>query len=137
MEPAQFPPEQSIPVNNTEDDSEYVTYKVANRISYPNIKSLCTNAQNIREELHKNISADILKHLDTFIQDIKNMCKSTSKYLDYEEVERDLEWIVEYYKKQEWNNVTRWLGNIDSSLREMWTNYMDIITASKNKNRTK
>lgn len=65
------------------------------------------------------------------------MCKSTSKYLDYEEVEHDLEWIVEYYKKQEWNNVTRWLGNIDSSLREMWTNYMDIITASKNKNRTK
>ncbi len=101
------------------------------RLSYTIIKELYTEVQAIRAELHKSQSEEILYRLDVLIDEIHKLSKSSSIYLNTEEVVSDLEWIIEYYDKQEWNNVTRWLSNIDSSLREMWSNYIEKITAKK------
>lgn len=102
------------------------------RLNYERIKELCTEAQYLRVELHVSQSKEILNRLEAFIKELHNLKKSTSKHLDYEEVMSDLDWIIEYTKDEEWNNVTRWLSNIDSSLREMWSHYMDSINKSKN-----
>lgn len=102
------------------------------RLSYAKIKELYTEAQEIRSELHKSQSEEILNRLDAFIDEIHRISKSSSTYLDSDEVASDLEWIIEYYEKKEWLNVTRWLCNIDSSLREMWSNYIEKIIAHKN-----
>ena len=44
-----------------------------------------------------------------------------------------MEWLNEYYEKQSWNDVTRWLTNIDSTLRETFSMYMDELKKSKEK----
>ena len=42
------------------------------------------------------------------------------------------EWLKEYYEEESWNAVSRWLANIDSTLRETFSLYMDIIKNIKN-----
>jgi septum formation inhibitor MinC len=102
------------------------------RLNYEKIKELCTEAQYLRVELNKSQSKEIRARLDTFLQELHKLRKSTSKHLDSDEVMSDVAWITQYIKADEWNNVTRWLSNIDSSLREMWSHYMDSINKSKN-----
>lgn len=106
----------------------------AKRFSYAKIKELYTEAQAIRSELHKTQSEEILNRLDAFIDEIHKISKSSSAYLDSNEVQSDLEWIIEYYEKKEWLNVTRWLSNIDGSLREMWSDYMDKLKKAHGEN---
>jgi len=55
-----------------------------------------------------------------------------TKYLNSDEVMSDAGWIAEYIRK-EWNNVARWLSNIDNSLREMWSQYIKQIIENKKK----
>ncbi|ADR34377.1 hypothetical protein Sulku_1716 [Sulfuricurvum kujiense DSM 16994] len=112
---------------------EYIgeTAPKSKRLNYERIKELCTEAQYLRVELNKSQTEDITKRLDTFIEELKQLQKSTSKYLDSDEVMSDLEWIVEYIHKEEWINVTRWLSNIDSSIREMWSHYIEQIIKHK------
>lgn len=102
------------------------------RLNYEKIKELCSEAQYLRVELNKSQSKEIRARLDTFLQELHKLQKSTSKHLDSDEVISDVAWITQYIKADEWNNVTRWLSNIDSSLREMWSHYMDSINKSKN-----
>lgn len=117
--------------------SESTTTTKSQRLNYEHIKELCRRVQSIREQLHKSQDKEILEQLDQLIEDIGELEKSTSKYLEADEVLSDLEWIVEYYEKQEWSNVTRWLSNIDSSLREMWSCYIEKILAKKNADQIK
>jgi hypothetical protein len=105
-----------------------------NRLSYPKIKELREEIQALRIELHKSQSKETLERLDAFIVEIQKLTKSSSKYLDVNELHSDLEWIIEYYKKKEWPSVTRWLSNIDSTMYEMWSAYMNKLKAEKNKN---
>lgn len=102
------------------------------RLNYEKIKELCTEAQYLRVELNKSQSKEMRARLDTFLQELHKLRKSTSKHLDSDEVMSDVAWITQYIKADEWNNVTRWFSNIDSSLREMWSHYMDSINKSKN-----
>lgn len=106
----------------------------AKRFSYAKIKELYTEAQEIRSELHKNQSEEVLERLDLFIDEIRKTTKSSSSYLNSDEVQSDLEWIIEYYEKKEWLNVTRWLSNIDGSLRDMWSDYMDKLKKAHGEN---
>lgn len=113
------------------ESSSETTLK-SKRLNYEKIKELCTEAQYLRVELNKSQSKEMRARLDTFLQELHRLRKSTSKYLDSDEVMSDVAWITQYIKADEWNNVTRWLSNIDSSLREMWSHYMDSIHKSKN-----
>jgi len=38
-----------------------------------------------------------------------------------------MKWLKEYYKEESWNDVTRWLTNIDSTLRETFSCYMEAL----------
>jgi len=108
------------------------TTSKSKRLNYEKIKELCTEAQYLRVELNKSQSKEIRDRLDTFLEELRKLRKSTSKHLDSDEVISDVAWITQYVQKEEWDNVTRWLSNIDSSLREMWSGYMDSINKSKN-----
>jgi hypothetical protein len=102
------------------------------RLNYERVKELCIEAQYLRIELNKSQSKEICDRLEIFVEELRKLRKSTSKHLDSDEVMSDIEWILEYTRKGEWDNVARWLSNIDSSLREMWSGYMNSITKSKN-----
>ncbi len=121
------PPQIDIVYESTSE-----TTLKSKRLNYEKIKELCTEAQYLRVELNKSQSKEIRARLDTFLQELHKLRKSTSKHLDSDEVMSDVVWITQYIKADEWNNVTRWLSNIDSSLREMWSHYMDSINKSKN-----
>ena len=112
------------------------TTSKSKRLNYERIKELCTEAQYVRVELNKSQSKEVRDRLDAFIEELRKLQKSTSKHLDSDEVMSDVEWILEYTQKGEWDNVTRWLSNIDSSLREMWSGYMDSINKSKNEEKS-
>lgn len=101
--------------------------KKSNRLNYARIKELCEEAESLRVELNKSQPKSTRDRLDGFIENIRKLSKSSSKHLNTDEINSDAEWIVEYYQKGEWSNVTRWLSNINSSLREMWSGYMDSL----------
>lgn len=65
--------------------------------------------------------------LDELIKRLNELTQSKSKIADYDELKSDIEWLEEYYEKKSWNDVTRWLTNIDSTLRETFSQYMDAI----------
>lgn len=116
------------------DESTSVTISKSKRLKYERIKELYTEAQAIRVELHKSQSKDVLDRLEAFIEELNKLKKSSSKYLNTDEIMSDVEWIIEYKQNKEWLHVTRWLSNIDSSLREMWSQYIEkIIARKKNK----
>lgn len=121
------PPQGDIVYESTSE-----TTLKSKRLNYEKIKELCTEAQYLRVELNKSQSKETCARLDTFLQELRRLQKSTSKHLDSDEVMSDVAWITQYIKADEWNNVARWLSNIDSSLREMWSHYMDSINKSKN-----
>jgi len=101
------------------------------RLNYEKVKELYTEAQSIRVELNKSQSEEIRARLDDFIDEIQKLQKSSSKYLDSDEVMSDIDWIIEYAQAEKWNDVARWLCNLDSSLREMWSQYIEQIIALK------
>jgi hypothetical protein len=45
-----------------------------------------------------------------------------------------MEFLQEYCEEQSWSDVTRWLTNIDSTLRETFSHYMEEL---KNLKKTK
>jgi hypothetical protein len=107
------------------------------RLNYEKIKEFYTEAQAIRAELNASQSKEVLDRLDAFIDELRELDKSTSKYLNSDEVMSDIEWIIEYVEKEEWDNVTRWLSNIDSSIREMWSHYIEQIIKHKKSSEAK
>jgi hypothetical protein len=65
--------------------------------------------------------------LDEVIHKLDELVKSKSKVADYDELKSDIEWLKEYYEKESWNDVTRWLTNIDSTLRETFSRYVEVV----------
>lgn len=120
------------PETSIENISGTTSTTKSKRLNYEYIRERCNQAKSLREQLPKSQTMEIQEELENFIEEIKKLDQSASKYLDADEVMSDLEWITEYYEKKEWNNVTRWLSNIDSSLREMWSDYIEKILINKN-----
>ena len=100
------------------------------KLNYQTIKEMCELQTEAREQImstkYKN-TPDTDK-LDKFIEQLEEMFQSKSKYADFDELKNDLEWIEQYYKNESWDNLTRWLTNIDSSLREFWSDYIEKTT---------
>jgi hypothetical protein len=69
--------------------------------------------------------------LDEVIYKLDELVKSKSKIADYDELKSDMEWLKEYYDEESWNDVTRWLTNIDSTLRETFSHYMEALKTFK------
>jgi len=65
--------------------------------------------------------------LDDVIQKLDELVKSKSKIADFDELKSDMEWLKEYYEEESWSDVTRWLTNIDSTLRETFSQYMENL----------
>jgi hypothetical protein len=65
--------------------------------------------------------------LDEMICKLDELVKSKSKIADFDELKSDMEWLKEYYEEGSWSDVTRWLSNIDSTLRETFSQYMDAV----------
>jgi t-SNARE complex subunit (syntaxin) len=112
------------------EDSSETIFK-SKRLNYEKVKELYTEAQSIRVELNKSQSEEIRARLDDFIDEIQKLQKSSSKYLNSDEVMSDIDWIIEYAQAEKLNDVARWLCNLDSSLREMWSQYIEQIIALK------
>lgn len=65
--------------------------------------------------------------LDEVIDKLDELVKSKSKIADYDELKSDMEWLKEYYRDESWSDTTRWLTNIDSTLRETFSCYMEAL----------
>ena len=65
--------------------------------------------------------------LDEVIRKLDELVTSKSKIADYDELKSDMEWLKEYYEEESWSDVTRWLTNIDSTLRETFSQYMEAL----------
>jgi hypothetical protein len=65
--------------------------------------------------------------LDNAISLIKELSKSKSKISNFDELKSDIQFLEEYYQEESWNDVTRWLTNIDSTLRETFSSYIETI----------
>ncbi|MBC8495684.1 hypothetical protein H8D36_06025, partial [archaeon] len=50
-----------------------------------------------------------------------------------DELRSDIEWLKEYYEEESWNDTARWITNIDSTLRETFSAYMDKIKKVRDK----
>ena len=73
--------------------------------------------------------------LDDVIKQLDELTSSKSKLVDFDSLKSDIEFLKEYYKEKSWGDVIRWLSNIDSELRDSFSNYMDAIkNTSKDKN---
>lgn len=85
------------------------------------LTQLMTKARiNIRDNRDTALLDEVLEKLDALVD-------SKSKLADYDELKSDMEWLREYYAKEAWNDVTRWLVNIDSTLRETFSQYIEAI----------
>ena len=105
------------------------------KLNYPIVKELCqlvTDARiNIRDTRHLEIVDT--KLLDEVIEKLNELVSSKSKLADFDELESDIEWLEEYYKEKSWSDTTRWLTNIDSTLREAFSYYMEELKKVKGK----
>ena len=99
------------------------------KLNYPTVKELCqlmTDARiNIRDTRHlETVNTELL---DEVIEKLNELVASKSKLVDFDELKSDMEWLEEYYEEESWNDTTRWLTNIDSTLREAFSSYMDKL----------
>jgi hypothetical protein len=101
------------------------------KLNYQMIKDLCLQSTQARVELTRSQTQAEFDMLELFIAEVEKLDEITSKFVQLDEVQSDLEWIKLYYEQKEWDCVTRWLTNIDSSLREMWSQYIEQIVALK------
>lgn len=103
-------------------------------LKYEVVKEFSELITQARQEIRssKN-SKPITLSLDKVIEKLDELIDTDSKLADYTELKSDMEWLNEYYEEQSWNDVTRWLTNIDSTLRETFSMYMDELKKSKEK----
>lgn len=72
--------------------------------------------------------------LNEVIDKLEKLIKSKSKIADFDELKSDIQWLKKYYRDESWNDVTRWLTNIDSTLRETFSSYMESLKSLSNSN---
>ncbi|MDF1883689.1 hypothetical protein JHD49_07030 [Sulfurimonas sp. SAG-AH-194-C21] len=61
---------------------------------------------------------------------LTELVQSKSKLADFDELKSDTVWLKEYYEEESWNDVTRWLSNIDGTLRETFSEYMEVLKSN-------
>jgi chromosome segregation ATPase len=99
------------------------------KLNYQTVKELTQlmtdSNKEIRATWHSgNINTE---SLDKVIERLNELVNSKSKLADFDELKSDMGWLEEYYKEKSWKDVTRWLSNIDSTLRIAFSDYMDKI----------
>lgn len=78
----------------------------------------------------QNVDTDML---DEVIEKLDELVATKYKLADFDELKSDMEWLKEYYEEKSWNDTTRWLTNIDSTLRETFSCYMDKLKKIREK----
>jgi len=79
------------------------------------------------------------KNLDKVIEELDELISLEIKLADFDELSSDIEWLEEYYEQKSWSDATRWLSNIDGTLREAFSQYTQKLKekrASYSKNKT-
>lgn len=71
--------------------------------------------------------------LDEVIEKLRELVSSKFKFVDFDELKSDMEWLEEYYEEKSWSDITRWLTNIDRTLREAFSCYMDGVNTVRGK----
>ena len=94
------------------------------RLSYDVVKEL---TQLIAEARLKIIKERNTTLLDEVLEKLEILVDSKSKLADFDELKSDMEYLKEYYDEESWNDVTRWLTNIDSTIREMFSHYIEAV----------
>jgi hypothetical protein len=100
------------------------------KITYKRIDELCKTQAAARVSITATLSngdGPDTSLLDEFIEKLQTLLRSQPQNGDISELRSDLEFIIEYYEEKSWRDVTRWLTNIDSSLREFWQNYIKAL----------
>lgn len=113
------------------ESNECEKNRISNHFSYAVIKELCSEAQLLVLDMGAEQFEIIFERLNIFINKVRTIIQLSSQDYETDEVASDLEWIEQYYEKNEWVSIVKWLKNLQSSLHEMWSNYIDKIIALK------
>ena len=96
------------------------------KLNYQTVKELCQLMTDANTEIRATRYLDTVdtQSLDEVIEKLDELLASKSKLADFDELKSDIEWLKEYYEEKSWSDTTRWLTNIDSTLREVFSRYM-------------
>lgn len=94
------------------------------KLNKESIKALEQNIEFTRVSIRKN--GDIT-NLDKVIADLKSLINENQNKADFSELKSDMEFLQEHYRDGSWNNVTRWLSNINSTVRTIYYDYLAKI----------
>jgi len=99
------------------------------KLNYQTVKELCQLMTNSNSEIRASWYSDSIntESLDEVIEKLNELVNSKSKLADYDELKSDMEWLEEYYEEKSWKDVTKWLSNIDGTLRIAFSDYMDRV----------
>lgn len=94
------------------------------KLNKESIKALGENIEFTRVSIRKN--GDIT-NLDKVIADLKSLINENQNRVDFSELKSDVEFLQEYYREGSWNDVTRWLSNINTTVRNVYYDYLAKI----------
>ena len=94
------------------------------KLDKESIKALEKNIESTRISIRQN--GDIT-NLDKVIADLKSLINDNQNKTDFSELKSDIEFLQEYYRDNSWNDVTRWLSNINSTVRTIYYDYIAKI----------
>lgn len=94
------------------------------KLNKESIKTLEQNIEFTRVNIRRN--GDIT-NLNKVIADLKSLINENQNKADFSELQSDMEFLQEYYEEASWNDVTRWLSNINSTVRNIYYDYLAII----------
>jgi len=103
------------------------------KFNYPTVKELSELiGESVIKIRHTRYAESVdTNKLDEVIEKLDELVSSKSKLADFDELRSDLEWLKEYYEEESWSDTARWITNIDSTLRDTFSAYMDKIKKVK------
>ena len=105
------------------------------KLNYQTVKELCQLMTDANTEIRatRHLNEVNTTALDEVIEKLNELVTSKSKLADFDELKSDMEWLEEYYEEKSWSDTTRWLSNIDSTLHEAFSSYMDKLKKIREK----
>lgn len=94
------------------------------KLNKNSIKELSDNIEKTRVAIRKNRD---ITNLDALISDLKTLISCNSEKMDFSELQSDIEFLKEYHEEKSWNDVTRWLSNINSTMHNIYYDYIAKI----------
>lgn len=91
------------------------------RLNKESIKSLEQSIEFTIVSIRRN---DDIRNLDKVIADLKLLINENQNKTDFSELKSDIEFLQEYYKEGSCGDVTRWLSNINSTVRCIYHDYL-------------